>query len=306
LDFGERDAQKDFHWTLPIRNRGPASVQVVALRTSCACSSVDPKSFELQPGEEISVTLRLDLTASRPGSEPLRAFAVDLAAVAKPGPVNVANWRLAGRVRDVVVYSPPELAFRDSLVRGALFSPRTVRLTFSKGVRNVAVECPGWLGTATIRTLEDNHYEVALAPSLELPLGPFEGEISILALSESGEPLTLPPLPVHGQICGPIVASPTVLLLGAVKQGERIQGEVRIRSRLSKPIQVLSTSSSHSDTEVSLESVREGQTEFLYRIERIQLELGLIQAPIDFVVVGDSPDDEPSRVTVQVLTQGIR
>src|SRR5688500_15085731 len=64
LDFGERDAQKDFHWTLPIRNRGPASVQVVALRTSCACSSVDPKSFELQPGEEISVTLRLDLTAS--------------------------------------------------------------------------------------------------------------------------------------------------------------------------------------------------------------------------------------------------
>jgi hypothetical protein len=69
LNFGRIWFQSNFDHPIVVRNKRNRSVSVNRIITSCDCTSVRPASFELQAGEELTITVAIDLSRGQAGGE---------------------------------------------------------------------------------------------------------------------------------------------------------------------------------------------------------------------------------------------
>lgn len=117
LDIGQQTAQPAFCWQIPINNISAEEVFVTRLRSTCSCTTVEPSSFRLLPGQSQVVTLVIDLTP--PPGQPMTMqespFGVTLEPTIAGYPFPVASWRVHGTIKNA--FSPDQM--KVALVGGA-------------------------------------------------------------------------------------------------------------------------------------------------------------------------------------------
>lgn len=114
LDFGEAWSQKSFPWTLLVRNVSNQAVRVTDIRTSCNCTSVEPKSFAIPSAGTAAIHLSLDLTSAPhklTHSEFATPFSVTLLPVISEAETQT-TWQLRGTVRRALIADPEVLELR--------------------------------------------------------------------------------------------------------------------------------------------------------------------------------------------------
>ena len=54
--------QRELTHTAIVLNRSDEPIEVVDIRSSCACTKIEPRSFKLLPGEQQALTLSIDVS----------------------------------------------------------------------------------------------------------------------------------------------------------------------------------------------------------------------------------------------------
>jgi hypothetical protein len=110
LDIGEVWEDEQFHWALPVENRGISPVTVE--NTSCGCYNFtsEPRQFELQPGETRTVHLTLDLRDNSRGNRASRDVTVPVrfqcSTEQKEKSPQWETWHLRGQIKSAVKTKP--------------------------------------------------------------------------------------------------------------------------------------------------------------------------------------------------------
>lgn len=179
LDFGEVWVQDKFQWTLPITNTSSEPVEVLDIRSSCSCTSIEPTSLVIAPGATVDVKLTLDLTTLDPkeAAKDIRPFDMRVVPVIKGGLAQYTGWEVQGVVRNPLAFVPPSVDFGDDAViqgKGSMTSGLVVEVTAHASTKALAVECD----QATIQVekvnQQESRFRLTVRPHNELPAGPFK------------------------------------------------------------------------------------------------------------------------------------
>lgn len=255
LRFGEAWARRDFHWTLPIKNRGRRPVEVADLRLSCKCAgTIEPRRFVLEPGQTLHVDLTLDL---RPTSESLkkrRSFPLSvqmLAMVESPGPLQ-QTWPLEGIVRQLAWAEPDKIDFFEELVEGGEGPERCVRVTCFEPTTGLEVTCAPNVADVAALSVEgsDREFDLFIRPSSEQPVGPFESTITIRPAGHDSAASPLFELPILGSVMPDIRTLPDVVQFGPVVLGRTVTEYVNVDSRLGHDLKIAGSKSDCESLEV--------------------------------------------------------
>lgn len=235
LDLGVVWMQAEYRFTLPIRNTGNDPMEISEFKSSCRCLSVEPTSLvvpALATGQ-VEVVLRLLPTSRQENQMPEYAFSVPLAAVVKSHLPRAAGWSIHGTARRVLRESLKHVDFGDSRVRGRDFPVRKVKWEAVRPLTVVRAKCPSGDNVCqVVRSEEDpSLFWLFVRPRGDLPVGRFEFPVSVFCSVDEGREFCAAQFAVFGNVVSDVEASPEVLLLGAVNEGEALEQTVWLRSR---------------------------------------------------------------------------
>jgi hypothetical protein len=122
LDIGEQWEQENFKWVLPVRNMRDEPVEVTSIGSSCTCTSIEPQSFVVPPGETVFAQLTLNLTQRVASSlsshtDGTRAMQVVLTPIIRGGSPVAIRWHLTGTIRPLLHDLPAALEFPKGAAR---------------------------------------------------------------------------------------------------------------------------------------------------------------------------------------------
>jgi hypothetical protein len=247
LDFGEVWVQRDFRWTLPIRNTTSTDLGIRSFATSCGCTSVEPKSIIVPARGEAPIELELDLRPSNSSGQSRQQFSVNIFADPTDAVRFRPQWRLTGLVRVPIEFRPTTLAFEDSLVEGMPLAARTVRVVCNEPVVRISVECDPEMGTAICTELTDStelpdagaeRFLIRVLPSDKLAVGEYEFDVGVRVVLADGTETPPIALPVRARILDDIRILPELSHLGMLAVGSEAQETLRLESRRGEAITV--------------------------------------------------------------------
>jgi hypothetical protein len=252
LDFGEVWVQRDFRWTLPIRNTTNTDIGIRSFAASCGCTSVEPESIIVPTRSEVPVELVLDLRpgANAPLGQSRQEFAVSIIADAADAVGSHPQWKLTGMVRVPIEFRPMTLDFEDSLVEGMPLAARTVRVVCNEPVESMSVECDPEFATASCTELTDStelpdsgaeRFLIRVLPRDDLTVGEYEFDVAVQAVLADGTQTPVIGLPVRARILDDIRILPELSHLGMVAVGSEARETLRLESRRGEGITVEST-----------------------------------------------------------------
>ncbi len=303
LDFGEVWVQRDFRWTLPIRNTTSTDLGIRSFATSCGCTSVEPDSIIVPAGGEANVELLLDLrpSASAPPGRSRREFAVNVIAVPIEPVRAQLQWRVTGWVRTPIAFRPADLDFEQSLVKGMSLTARTVRVACNEPVERLVVDCDPALAAVSVTELTSSESEaepfvIRVLPNDELPVGEYQFDVAVRAVLTDGTQTPVIELPVRARMLRDIRILPEVSHMGMVAVGTEVEETLRLESRRGAPFAVeLADSESELMTVTRLERV--SPTAWICVLRCRVASDGDVAAPIRFDVQYESgPASEVSAV----------
>jgi hypothetical protein len=259
LDIGDVWSQKDFRWTLPIENKGSAQVHVQKFLASCGCVAIEPQSFSLAPGATRKINLTMDLTrvdaVGDPSESISRAFRICLAALTESTVGStLTRWTLTGKVKSLLTLPNGDhtvhLGAAEQLIVGRPFPARNLSLKSTIPLHSVSVGAnPTTVdASATVSPESDSSLVLLrIAPRQDLPAGPFESNLSLVATTASGQ--TLPPtdILVKGVVHSDIAFTPEMYSFAPAPVGATVNGEVVVFSRTGRPFRLDELTSTHDD-----------------------------------------------------------
>lgn len=303
LDFGTVFEQNNF--VLPIRVKNPTAnaVQVDGVKTSCVCTSVEPKEFAVEPWGEKIIHVSLELTshAGDSGSaleKPTQFSASLVPQIANAGATKLDEWRIVGQVRKALKVENGFVDLGDVSVLDERNVSAGVRVMCVEPVASLAASCDPAFGEVHDSTLAgpSGFREIQFTLAKGLPLGPFQTSLQLVPVE--GEGKSLPPIsvPVVGRMVEDIQFFPAEVALGAVKLGESESETVELRSLSGRVIAVESADGVVDGLNVDTERLpgQSGRCRLVMRPSR----LGAISSKVNFTVrSGDKTVIVPLRVT---------
>ncbi len=191
LHFGEAWATADFPWRVSLENTTDLPVHVADIRSSCACTTITPHSFNLAPKGCIGVNLVINLLGVR-GSQhdsDQSAFSVEILPVNAYGHPLSLPFTVRGSVAQPVRITPSAVIFADgALVAGTTFEAATITVTEIGRVSDVRVEADKGLRAALVRE-SDSQWLINVAPCRMLDIGEFQKVIDLHLTIEDGQSL---------------------------------------------------------------------------------------------------------------------
>jgi uncharacterized protein DUF1573 len=256
LDFGEVWSQKSFEWTLPLVNTSDSEIEVLEIRTSCNCTSVEPEAFVLGPGERLPVHVTLNLMESdrELGVEPVRDFSVELLPLTRTVLPGQLAWELRGTVRSPLYVSGRVIDFGEHLVVGSSYEPQTVKVRCNTPIRDLRVECDSDLAKVDLQPVEASdsggvaseespaEYELRVSPQRSLRPGAFEYSVMLAGKTVGGDRFVPVPVKVVGTVVPDVAASPKALQVGVLSLGEQNEKVVELFSHSGTAFSVNSVS----------------------------------------------------------------
>ena len=243
LDFGKVPVQENFPWTLPIQNTSPRDVEVLDIKTSCGCASIEPRSLVIPAGKTVSVRFTLDLTTQEPKAAVLhsREFAMQVVPVIKGALAGIVNWQVQGRIWCPLVISPPTLEFAEgSLVKGTPFEFKSVRVVSQQPLKNLMPEYePTFARAHVVPVVGDAcRFQLNLAPAETLGVGEHEFAVMLKGIAQNGTVLPSVPLSVSAHVAHDVQLVPAEIRFHAVTVGDTARETVVLHSRTGKSFRV--------------------------------------------------------------------
>ncbi len=238
-DFGTTWLTNHFEWTIPIQNQDTVPIQVESIGLSCSCVQIVPSSFTIQPGEEVTLRLVIDLTTKQRSTE---EAAFELLPVIRSGSSETQklHWTIRGKVRPFLVVDQPLTFGRTSVLSVA----HAVDADFSTaepipGGFDVRASLPDFSAVVTTDPHQPTRHHIRVMHTGSRTLSDFSLEVRLTPRDvESGR---FPPLAFQlgGQIVPDIEPIPIAVLAGGITVGELSTHSVSLTSLSGSPFEVL-------------------------------------------------------------------
>jgi len=313
LDFGRVWEQTGFLWRLQIRTAASEAVNVIAMKSSCNCAFVEPKSFEVRVNKPASVDLRLNL--HNRGGRTLSSwpFEAKLVAVTREAPPALSAWQVRGEVYQYPLHPSVARVYMRSLVVGSDFSPRTVVIECRRPVTALTARCEPQFSSVVVRPVHDSlsRYELRITPNKDLPVGEhtfsvyLKPTIDLAALPEGLGPPPELPIPVKAEVCHAVYASPSIITLGAMSLGETATETVMLYTLRDTDFSVTELQVQGCQSLAVKPDKGPGSHAQKYQVSQAVKALGPRTAEIRFLV-RDGAEILPYVVAVPVTYHGVR
>jgi hypothetical protein len=232
LDFGEAWEHPEFVRELTLRNRNSHTVRVAKIHGGCECLSVNPSGFDLGPGESRVVQVKLDLTHRYPyqfGVE-LRELAVTIHPEFAGRGIAAEAWKVRGVVKSRVSVDGRELAFADLCGQGEAVT-RAMKATAHVPLANLEANAPPDKAAVAVipAPKRPGGYDIRVTPRPDLPLGPFQFDVALTAITPDGAKHRCVAFRVTGEMRSPVRIIPDTVLMGEHPVGATAESTVSIR-----------------------------------------------------------------------------
>jgi hypothetical protein len=242
LNFGRTWETNHFAWSFPVTNRGAEPLTIDGISSSCSRLSVSPQHFDIKPGETITVTAVVDLTAK---ARPTDAAAFLLTPNVKwpsKSPQPKVEWLLTGTSRRLLTLDRRPTFGRVSVLDQPL-KPVSIQaisaIPLSLGL--AAKSDSATIHARAIHTPGDlTKYRVELTASKPLPLGPVTGTFTLTPADRTEKNLPVVTVPFDGLIVPDVECLPPSVLGGGYRVGESFTQSVSLASLGNRPFKVLS------------------------------------------------------------------
>lgn len=223
---------------LRISNKSSRRITVDRFETSCLCTSITPQRVCLEPGGNVSVSVKMDLRArsAKEARERRRAVAVRISPRLKELSRRGDGWLLRATIENPLSIDPASISFSaaDRLVAGGTHSPQSFRVASHRSLSDLKAT-PSLTGTDVRLTRQSaSEFEVVVVPPSNLPRGPFQFSIDLLGVGKTGERLGPIAVPVNGFVCDEIEALPGTVVLAPQAAGTPLRARITLRSLLDR------------------------------------------------------------------------
>jgi len=300
-DFGEALMQEEFHWQLPIRNISSRPVEVIEFQSSCACSSINPKSLVVAPEAMATIDLVLDTSGGwKHGDvDSSRDFSIVVSPIIRG---SRGRWVVKGRVRRPLAFSPPAVLYGETLLQGEALAEKTVLVRSPEDLDGLAVDCdsPGVrLESRPSDSLGAGWYELAVLPGKQqMPLGRFEIDVMVTGILRGDEKLPAVPLRLAGLVVADIYAIPDVIRFGQNPLRQESGINVVLQTRVEEEFEVEQVLTNGSS--VVINPQRSGFARIhTFRVARTERSAADTAQPVSFVVRAKSGDRKHVDVSVE-------
>lgn len=234
LAFGDAAPVADFEHSITFHNPTAETIEAT-LTASCKCMRFDPRHVVIPPGQSQKTALALNLVPLQNAEalEAVRPFDVDIVAELNGPRPGKQRWTLTGQVKSPVTIKPGRIGFDRELVRGSPFVPHSVLVRLHQPGGVVKAECDSSLAECVVTPVpgKADEFRLQVLPSTELPDGPFQFFVGLVAVTAVGQETIGIPLRVGGTVWPEVRLSPSRLDLGAMRQGTRRSVTVELQSR---------------------------------------------------------------------------
>jgi len=299
-DLGSVEEGSQTDRVLMFRNAGEQELIISQARPSCTCLEVESLTERVAPGGEGRIALTFDATGLRGGqmyhlfvesNDPVSPLAVvEVVTLVKPSSLLVSRRRIyfgevdasLGATREIFVKDPGDGSLRITDVVAE--SPNLGVLLGGKAISKPEVE-------ETVFPVQ-----VTLEPGL--PVGPFEGAITIIS-NHPKEPRVQ--IPVVAMVKGDIEVSPEALFLGFAQEGQILSKSVSLRARTPRAFSIENVCTSPDLFSVEI-SPKAGGREYVATVSlKETAPAGLVKGEVHFHT--DSPLQPTVTVPVSAFVQ---
>ena len=219
LDVGEVWETPRLVVRLRVHNDAATPRVVEKWTGGCGCTTVEPKTLSLRPGESAEVTVTIDLTDRAPRNRGVARWplAIHLQPVFAGDRDPSAGWTIAGTVLNLLNVPVGRLDILDGCVSGGPPRGRTFHVTAQKPLARVEADLDSSYGSVRVEPAGPDRWAVTVTPSPQLPAGPFEFRVPIRAVTPDGESHPSTTVVVAGEMHPPVRAFPrTAQVVGDV------------------------------------------------------------------------------------------
>jgi len=305
LEVGEVWEDPSYQTIVVVKNRADHRIEVSDLSGSCACTLVEPRSFTLNPGEEVSIRVTIDLTHRFPhqfGVE-RRELSIDLRPTLRDRGVTADGWRVTGVIRSRVSLDSRDLAFMDLCQEDGPPVSRRMGLTAHVPLTALRAEVPPGVATAQVVPVAEQpgRYHVVVTPNTHMPRGPFRFKVILTAELPDGRVLRVSEFPVEGEIAPPVRVAPDCTDLGDQPVGTKAETVVTVILPQGAEWSVGRVDSAAANTTIKSGPIVDGNPTYLvsYPIDQV----GRRSTQVRFLAVRTNGASE--LVTAQVRANGI-
>ncbi len=244
LDFGRVWTTNNFEWSFPVTNRGSEPLSVSAIGSSCSCLSVWPPRFALKPGETITVTAVVDLTAKPRQTDDAAFLLSPIVELESKTPHPKVEWVLTGKSQRLLTLDRSPSFGRASVLDQPLKTVSIVVTTAIPLDLGLAAKSDHPSIDAAIRhdPKDDKKYTLELRATKPLPLGPVKGTVTLTPGDRREAKLPVITVPFDALLVPDVECLPPGVLGGGHKVGVTFTQSVTPASLGRRPFKVLSVS----------------------------------------------------------------
>lgn len=218
LELGEVWESDAHRVEVPLTNKGETTITISRFATTCSCSSVEPTSIEIPPGETRRVVMALDLQPSsrEEADKPTTDFSVDLTPFLAGEPEQQGpTWQVTARVRRPLLRTPRQIDLGWHSERAQPFEPVLVTVDIAPGIDGLKA-----FGTKMLVSLNRDKKGTSRYILSVTPIGPLQvGEVSgfvRLTPYRKGEALPSRTISVRGRVVDDVELTPTGVIRDAI------------------------------------------------------------------------------------------
>lgn len=232
LNLGEVWESPDFTATVRLQNTSDQDIAVSKFSTSCNCSGVEPPSPVVPANGSVLLRVNINLTYPLPyawGVEK-RPFSLAIAPILAGGKAT-RGWETTATIKSRVSLSALRLEFADKCTHGGLVVRRKVEATAYVPLAGLEATAHPNLASVQVKPLPGSpgKYEITIGPDPKLPLGPFEFDVPIIAVTPDGVRYRCATIRVRGDMQPATRIVPGIVFLGEQLIGSEATAEVSVR-----------------------------------------------------------------------------
>jgi len=233
LDIGKVWEEKEFVWSLPIRNLSGDTIEIRKFISSCGCTAIKPAKLSIQPGELAIVELTIDLTQRSFAEEglALRPFGISIHPITSRSRPGGPGWQIHGTVHSRATLDAKSVHFGEEPVRGQPALKRRVLATVHVPCQDLQATVNPLVATASVERRKDDpsRFEITIAVNPDMPPGKFQTNAQISVVTSSGERELAFRLPIAGEMQPEVRLLPARVLLPPTPVGATAEAIVTLQ-----------------------------------------------------------------------------
>jgi Protein of unknown function (DUF1573) len=252
-DFGTVEQGDQVNRLFKFTNQGTRDLRIESVKTACGCTAAVISAEVIAPGQEGTISATFD--TSKFFGERVKTVSVHSNDPLQP----VTTLTLQGVIAVEVAIEPAQLYL--GRVRRGAETTHTIELLHDTNKPIAITDATVTSPFVSLRSedLEKNGKKgkkLFVTLRKDAPFGRVSTDITVTTTSQKHPTLTIP---VFGHIEGDLLVQPPQVSFGSVRKGDTKQQDIRIKSRATKPVHIVRTSSSTPLVIAEVATVKDGE-----------------------------------------------